>query len=72
MRVTQTDTVLNILNSGKSITSMEAFDLGITRLSAIIFTLRRRGYNIISEDCTCVTRYGAKAQYCSYRLVKEE
>ena len=46
-KITQEDEVLNHLKKHGSITSMTAFRLyDITRLSAKIFTLRKRGYEI--------------------------
>ena len=61
--------VLNHLQTHVGITSMEAFELyGATRLSAIIFNLRRQGYNITSIDKETIDRYGNKAIFCEYRL----
>ena len=46
-RVSQEDEVLNHLRKYGSITSMTAFRMyDITRLSAKVFTLRKRGYDI--------------------------
>lgn len=71
-KTTQTQAILNHLMSGKSITSMEAFErYGATRLSGLIFVLRKRGYHIISETKECTTRYGETAHYAEYRLIKE-
>lgn len=50
----------------KGITSMEAFGFGITRLSAVIYILRDRGYQIESEWHTCKNRYGHTARYVRY------
>lgn len=45
--MTKTAKVLEHLQNNKSITSMQAIQLyKATRLSAIIFNLRKRGYNI--------------------------
>ena len=53
-RVTQQSAILKHLQEKGSITSKEAFNLfGATRLSAQIFELRRKGYNIET-----ITRYG--------------
>lgn len=71
MKTTQMQIVKEILESGKSITSMDAFELGITRLSAIIFNLRKLGMIISTEDKVTVTRYGNVCTYASYKLVKE-
>lgn len=68
-RMTQTETVFNHLTTHKGITSMEAFELyGVTRLSAIIFSLRYRGYDIINVPHETTNRYGGKVTYVEYRL----
>ena len=55
------------------ITSMEAYDLyGLTRLSSVIYVLRRRGMNIISESAAGIDRYGNRMSYAVYRLVKDD
>lgn len=61
-----------ILDDGKSITSMEAFELGITRLSAIIFDLRKQGMGIVTDMRTTRNIYGNTCQYASYRKITEE
>lgn len=50
----------------RGITSMEAFDFGITRLSAVIFELRDMGYNIESVRQKCKNRYGHNTNYVRY------
>ena len=46
----KTKSVLEYLQTGRGISSMEAFEMFYaTRLSAIIFNLRKCGYNIISN-----------------------
>ena len=55
----------------KGITSMQAFDLfGATRLSAIIFGLRK-DYKIESIRCEGKNRYGTKVFFDRYVLIKE-
>ena len=52
-----------------SITSWEAIqEYGATRLSAIIFNLRRRGMNIRTERVNFTDRFGSKACYAKYIL----
>jgi hypothetical protein len=61
------ESVLNYLKSGKTITSIEAFELfRATRLSAIIFELRNRGYNIQT-----IERKGDKCVYAEYKLINQ-
>lgn len=66
----KTEAVLNHLKEHGSITSLEAIEkYGATRLSAIIFRLRKQGYKIVTEDTDFVDRYGYKSRYGNYILV---
>lgn len=57
----------HLLEKGK-ITSWEAFEIyGITRLSHIIYVLRRK-YDIISVSTTKKNRYGHYCTYSTYTL----
>jgi len=68
---TQTNEVLKHLKKHRSITSLEAINkFGATRLSSIIFRLRKRGYDIRTVMCNTKTRYGADAAYAKYTYVK--
>lgn len=61
--------VLDYMQEFGSISSLEAFrDLGVTRLSAVIFDLRDMGYAIDTEREHTVNRYGEKRSYARYRL----
>ena len=61
--------VLAYIIQHDSITSMEAFEhLGVTRLSAVVYNLKRKGYNIKSEPEQVKTRYGATATISRYSL----
>lgn len=63
--------VLEYLQSHTGITSMQAIEMfGATRLSAIIFNLRKRGYVIEDIDKTTIDRYGNTCRFVEYRLVK--
>ena len=65
--------LLNYLEAKGSITSLEAFkELGETRLSATIFNLRQKGYNIQDIWKEEVNRYGDKTRFKQYFLIKEE
>lgn len=69
MQTTQKDRVLRHLKDHKKITSLEAFqDYGITRLSAVIFDLRKLGHQIETEYTTGVNRYGEKTQFATYTM----
>lgn len=63
----KTTEVLKHLQENGSITSMEAIELfGATRLSAIIFNLRRHGHNIVTVDKVGTDRYGHRVKYANY------
>lgn len=69
--MTQTNRVLNYMRQYGSITSLEAFrDLGITRLSGVIFDLRK-SYAIGSKTESSRNRYGEKTSYSRYYLEEE-
>lgn len=70
-RPTQESEVLNYLQSGKTLTSMDAIQMfGATRLSAIIFNLRDKGYDINTKMVTGTNRYGGTVTYGEYSLNK--
>lgn len=65
----KTQKVLEHLQNNGCITSLEAIELyGATRLSAIIFSLRKRGYNIDTVDLPFTDRFGTKSHYGKYVL----
>ena len=64
----QKQEVLRHIKRYGSITSMEAFEkYGITRLSAIIYILRRE-YEIVTLMRKGVNRYGNEVNFAEYRL----
>jgi ABC-type sugar transport system ATPase subunit len=72
-KLTQTKEIKEWLERGKTITSMQAFErFGATRLSAIIYQLRRNyGMNIVAESKEVKTRYGRKVIVAEYRYIPE-
>ena len=64
-RMTQQKKILRYMESMGSITTMEAFRLGVTRLSARILELKKMGYNIEKEMS------GGSPNYAIYRLGEE-
>lgn len=69
---THYDRVLKHLKDFGSITSLEAFqDYGITRLSAIIYNLRKDGRIIHSQNVSCVNRYGKTVYFAKYCLLED-
>lgn len=64
--MTQCQRVLERIEDRGSITSMEAYEMGITRLASRVHDLRRMGINIISETVYGKNRYGEKVHYSKY------
>lgn len=65
--MTKTQAVLDHLREHGSITSMEAMELfGTTRLSAIIYNLRKRGHDIEAVTEGGMDRFGHAANYARY------
>lgn len=65
--------ILKYMQAGNRITSMQAIEMfGATRLSAIIFDLRKAGYNIITHNRVGKNRYGGTVTYAEYELIKED
>ena len=65
---TQNEVVLGILKSRGFITSMDDYELGITRLSARIYDLRNEGYPITDERVTQASEKWGKVSFCRYSL----
>lgn len=58
--------VLNYLKKNGSITSMEAIEMfGATRLSAIIFNIRKT-HEVDTIDMECTDRYGRTCHFGKY------
>ena len=67
---TQKERVIRHLQDFKTITSREAFnDYGISRLSSIIYRLRKSGYVIETHKTYGLNRYGDKVNYATYELL---
>ncbi len=66
----QQERVLNYMSDYGSISSLEAFrDLGVTRLSAVIFNLKRKGVQIRKVKESCKNRYGEPVHFTRYSVV---
>lgn len=65
--MTQCQMVLKRIEDKGSITTMEAFDMGITRLASRVHDLRRMGINIVSETVHAKNRYGDSVRYARYK-----
>lgn len=68
-KANKTTKVLEHLKQYGSITSLEAIEkYSATRLSAIIYNLRKKGYNIETKDIDFTDRFGTKSHYGKYVL----
>lgn len=66
----KTQVVLEHLKEHGTITSLEAIDkYGATRLSDIIYRLRKQGINIETINIPFTDRYGTKSKYGKYILI---
>ena len=69
----QITVILKHLQSGKEINPLEALSkYGVYRLGAIIFWLKKEGYNIISRREDYLKPSGKKGHYAVYRLEEEQ
>lgn len=67
--MTQTQRIMDYLRSYGSITQKEAMDdLGIMRLGARIYDLKREGVNIKTEFTTGKNRFGEVVSFARYKL----
>lgn len=68
----QISEVIAHLRKYKSITSLEAIKkYGATRLSGIIFKLRKRGFGIETKIITGKNRYGHVSNFAIYYLIND-
>ena len=71
-KATKTTKVLEHLKKYGHITSLEAISLySATRLSAIIYNLRKKGYDIETKDIDFIDRFGTKSHYGKYVLKRD-
>tara|TARA_R110002153_G_scaffold19728_2_gene67577 strand:+ start:400 stop:648 length:249 start_codon:yes stop_codon:yes gene_type:complete len=71
--MSQEDKVIQFLQEGNSITSLDAFRFwGITRISAHIHSLRKAGFDIIREDIKVKDRNGKRATIGRWALEGEK
>ena len=69
----QQQRVLNYMLNFGSISSLEAFkDLGVTRLSAVIFCLKRKGYAIKTTTEYTKNRFGEPVHFARYMVAQNE
>lgn len=66
---TQNQRILDYIAETGSITQLEALsELGVMRLASRISDLKRKGYNIKSENITVMNRYGEKCCVKRYSI----
>jgi hypothetical protein len=67
--MTQQQRVLDYLQSGKTITTLNAFnELGITRLASRIYELKEEGHIINKKMITVTNRYDEKCSVAEYYM----
>ena len=66
--MTQKEQVLNHIRTHGGITDMDAYQLGICRLSARIHELRNDGYSIETEFVKGKNRFGKKISFGLYKF----
>lgn len=67
--LSKTAVVRDVLLKGGTISSLEAINLcSATRLSAIIFNLRKSGLNIQSDKIKHIDMFGHECSYCRYYI----
>ena len=65
------DVIMHLLRKG-TITQMEAAKkYNLYRLSSVIYSLRKRGYEIESEIAPFTSKYGIKSNFAIYHLIGE-
>jgi len=63
--------LLDYLEKFGSITSLQAIqDLGNTRLSGTIYTLKRKGYTFNTESVSVPNRFGGRTKVAKYYYIK--
>ena len=71
--ITQEDRVLQFMRDTGSITSWQAIqEFGITRLSAKIFTLKQKRYEITKTTKCAKNRYGDPVHFAVYKLANSK
>ena len=71
VKKTQMSEILKYMNTHKGITRAQAMEkFGCLNLPDIIYRLRKRDYDIVSETINTKNRYGQTSTYVKYCLVK--
>lgn len=68
---TQKALILKHIDDNGYITTMDAYELGITQLSTRISELKEMGYMFKTEDFKYKDKYGKRKHYFKYYLVNK-
>lgn len=69
--MTQQDRILEALKQGHTISPFMALnEFGCYRLSDVIWKLRNKGYNIITDSVEVLTAHGDKATVANYWMIR--
>lgn len=69
----QQERVLQYMRDFGSITAAEAMrDLGVMRLAAVVFDLKKAGVNIKTTTASAKNRYGEAVHFARYMVVQNE
>lgn len=66
--MTQVQRIIAHIQEHGSITPMEGFEIGITRLAARVNEMRRNGIPVVTETVESVNRYGDKVRFARYKI----
>ena len=67
---TQKALILKYIAENGFITSMDAYELGITQLATRISELKEKGYQFKTEDFKYKDKYGKRKHYYRYYLIE--
>ena len=66
--MTQVQRITAFMQEHGCITPFDAFDMGITRLAACVFEMRRNGVPVVTEMVESTNRYGDPVRYARYKI----
>lgn len=72
MRTTQCQRIIDYMHKYGSISTLDAFNIGIARLASRIHDLKSQGYAITSYIKTSKNRFGENTYYKVYELAEKE
>lgn len=70
--MTQNEQIIQYMKEYGSITTMGAFNIGVTRLASRIHDIKRMGYSVKSETIKYTAQDGKKKHYSKYSLAGEK